>query len=121
MASEISSCEDLVEACNEGFSTFGAGGFMGDSEKVWEVRKNTKFEANMAVKVVRVYVNGVRTRVQPVKLGDGFGKATCDTTLAKEAQNAILENANAVKRAAIMIPHGLTVMNINQNFDISFV
>jgi len=120
MASEISSCEDLVEAYKEGFRTFGAGGFMGDSEKVWEVRKGPKFEANMAVKVVRVYVNGVRTRVNPVKLGDGFGKATCDTTLVKEAQNAILENANAVKQAAILVPHGLAIMNINQNFDYSF-
>jgi hypothetical protein len=74
----------------------------------------------MAVKPTRVYVNGVRTRVQPVKLGDGVGKATCDTTLVKEAQCAILENANAVKQAAILIPHGLTVMTINENFDTSF-
>lgn len=119
MASEISSCDDLMVAYKEGFKTFGAGGFMGDSEKVWNVREK-KFEASMAVKAVRVYVNGERTRVQPVKLGDGIGKATCDETLVKEAKNAILENANAVKQAAILIPHGLTVMTINQNFDTSF-
>ena len=119
MASEISSREDLIEAYNQGYKTFGAGGFMGDSEKVWKVRKEI-FEASMAVKAVRVYVNGVRTRVQPVKLGDGVGKATCDETLVKEAKKAILENANAVKQAAILIPHGLTVMSINENFDTSF-
>ncbi len=119
MASEISTCLDLEEANKEGYTTFGTGGFMGDSEKVWEVDEKP-FSANMAVKAVRVYVDGVRTVVQPVKLGDGEGKATCDTTLPKEEQETILRNANHVKQAAIDVPYGRTTMSIDENFDCSF-
>jgi nicotinic acid phosphoribosyltransferase len=39
MASEISSCEDLMVAASQGFKTFGTGGFMGDSEKGMECSK----------------------------------------------------------------------------------
>jgi nicotinic acid phosphoribosyltransferase len=115
MASEISSGDDLIAAKNAGYASFGAGGFMGDSENVWRVTTGSnKFGVSMAVKPVRVFVNGVRTIVQPVKLGDGdSGKATCDTTLPKETQETILRNANLVKQAAIDVPHGLTIMEIN--------
>ncbi len=119
MASEISKKEDLEEARNEGYTTFGTGGFMGDSETAWPVTKD-RFSANMAVKAVRVYVDGVRTVVQPVKLGDGEGKATCDTTLTKEEQETKLRNANFVKQAAIDEPYGRTTMSINESFKRSF-
>jgi len=115
MASEISSCADLVAARDAGYASFGVGGFIGDSENVWEVTTGPdKFGASMAVKAVRVFVNGVRTIVQPVKLGDGdSGKATCDKTLPKEEQEIILRNANRVKQSAIDVPHGLAIMEIN--------
>jgi nicotinic acid phosphoribosyltransferase len=115
MASEISSCKDLVTARVAGYASFGAGGFMGDSESVWSVNKE-RLSVSMAVKPVRVYLNGVRTEVQPVKLGDGAsGKATCDTTLPKETQETILRNANLIKQAAIDVPHGLSTMEINDS------
>jgi nicotinic acid phosphoribosyltransferase len=116
MASEISKREDLETARDEGYTTFGTGGFMGDSETAWPVTTDP-FTANMAVKAVSVYVRGVRTAVQPVKLGDGEGKATCDTTLPKEEQETILRNANYVKQAAIDAPHGNTIMRINEKFE----
>jgi nicotinic acid phosphoribosyltransferase len=115
MASEISSHADLKRAINAGYASFGAGGFMGDSEKVWSVNKDHLI-VSMACKVVRVYVDGVRTEVQPVKLGDGdSGKATCDTTLPTEEQERILGNANHVKQLAIDVPHGLAIMEINDS------
>lgn len=120
MASEISKCTDLEKARDEGYTSFGAGGFMGDSETVWPVTTEP-FSVSMAVKPVRVYVDGVRTVVQPVKLGDGDGKATCDTTLPKKEQETILGNANIVKQAAIDVPYGLTNMSVNENFDCSFM
>jgi hypothetical protein len=119
MASEISKKEDLEKARDEGYTTFGAGGFMGDSETVWPVTEGT-FNASMAVKAVRVYVNGVRTAVQPVKRGDGDGKATCDTTLPKEEQERILMNSNLINQAAVDEPYGGTIMSINERFDCSF-
>ncbi len=122
MASEISSCADLERARDADYASFGAGGFMGDSESVWKITDEpNKFSVNMAVKPVRVFVNGVRTIVQPVKLGDGdSGKATCDSTLPKETQETILGNAKRVKQAAIDVPHGLTILEINKDFVCSF-
>ena len=120
MASEISNCADLEKARHNGYTSFGAGGFMGDSEIVWPVTEDN-FSVSMAVKPVRVHVNGKRTIVQPVKLGDGEGKATCDTTLPKEEQETILRNANTIKQAAIDVPHGFIRMSINENFDCSFM
>ena len=120
MASEIYKLAALEKASVEGYASFGAGGFMGDSETVWPVT-TYPFSVSMAVKPVRVYVNGKRTAVQPVKLGDGEGKATCDTTLPKEEQETILRNANIVKQAAIDVPHGFTTISINENFDCSFM
>lgn len=120
MASEIDSIDALVIACIEGYATFGAGGFMGDSEKVWKINTDL-FEASMAVKVVRVWVDGKRTEVQPVKLGDGDDdvKATCDTTLSREEQKIILDNAKTIKQAAKDVPHGHTTMMVDEKFDIS--
>jgi hypothetical protein len=89
---------------------------MGDSESAWPVTENS-FTASMAVKAVRVYVDGVRTAVQPVKLGDGEGKETCDATLPKEEQEPIFRRANFVKQAAIDVPYGHTYMRINEKFE----
>jgi hypothetical protein len=52
MASEIDDTSTLLEAAQLNFASFGAGGFFGDSEKVWG---NKKASSNsMAVKAVRV-------------------------------------------------------------------
>jgi nicotinic acid phosphoribosyltransferase len=121
MASEIDSTDALMIAGKEGYATFGAGGFMGDSEKVWKINPDL-LEVSMAVKVVRVWVDGKRTEVQPVKLGDGDDdvKATCDTTLSREEQTTILDNAKAIKQAAKDVPHGHTTMMVDEKFDISY-
>jgi hypothetical protein len=106
MASEIDTKEDLVEAAELGYATFGAGGFMGDSEKVWNVTAD-KFSASMAVKAVRVFVDGRRTAVQPVKLGDSedASKMTCDAALPLREYTKIVEAAKGVRSAAVERPH----------------
>jgi hypothetical protein len=45
MASEIDDKESLHNAHSLGYKTYGTGGFMGDSEKVWPVTE-TKFSAS---------------------------------------------------------------------------
>jgi len=83
MASEIDDSSTLLEAANLEFASFGAGGFFGDSEKVWG---NKDAASNsMAVKAVRVsytkgaesydgipYIEVVGDTVTgyPVKIGD---------------------------------------------------
>jgi hypothetical protein len=69
MASEIETSADLTEASRVGYKLFGAGGFMGDSEKAWD---GTKTNISMAVKVLRVYVggSGVASAFPPVKTGE---------------------------------------------------
>lgn len=69
MASEIETSSDITEASRVGFKLFGAGGFMGDSEKAWD---STKKNISMAVKVLRVYVggSGVASAFPPVKTGE---------------------------------------------------
>ncbi len=52
MASEIDTSKSLLEASNIGYACFGAGGFFGDSEKVWS--NPDKKSNSMAVKAVRV-------------------------------------------------------------------
>lgn len=85
MASEIDDSSTLLEAATLGYASFGAGGFYGDSEKVWG-DKNASSNS-MAVKAVRVsyqkkagesyagipyMVEGAGGRVTgyPVKIGD---------------------------------------------------
>jgi nicotinic acid phosphoribosyltransferase len=118
MASEIDSKEDLVEAASQGYATFGAGGFMGDSEKVWNVNAD-KFSASMAVKAVRVYVDGRRTAVQPVKLGDSedTSKVTCDAALPQQKYRKIVEAAKDVKNTAIEQPHARGAMEVDDSFN----
>jgi len=88
MASEIETADDLFEARDNGFKLFGAGGFMGDSEKAWD---KSKPNISMACKVLRVYVNGTRlpTKYGPVKTGETSdegkikeGKFEADGTLS---------------------------------------
>jgi len=55
MASEIDTIETLDEAIQHGYDTFGAGGFFGDSVKVWD---ESQKPSSMAVKVVRVEMSG---------------------------------------------------------------
>jgi nicotinic acid phosphoribosyltransferase len=52
MASEIDFTHTLLEAAEEKYDYFGAGGFFGDSEKVWA--KTPNLNNSMAVKAVRV-------------------------------------------------------------------
>jgi hypothetical protein len=51
MASEIDNTETLAKATELGFTTYGAGGFFGDSGKVWN---STLSSPSMAVKAVNV-------------------------------------------------------------------
>lgn len=80
MASEVDNVETLITVAKLGYTTFGAGGFFGDSEKVWN--KTSTFNGSMAVKAVRVCMDDQLLK-HPVKLGDGqsIGKITADTTL----------------------------------------
>lgn len=106
MASEIDTKKDLLEAAGLGYKTFGAGGFMGDSEKAWPVTE-TNLSASMAVKTVSVCVNRKPTPVQPVKLGDSndTSKVTCDAALLLTDYIRIVKSAEDVKKAAIEQPH----------------
>lgn len=84
MASEIDTTDKLFEANKDGYNSFGAGGFFGDSIKVWGKSINSN---SMAVKAVKVeyntdaraynydglpYIEAVPTHVSgyPVKTGD---------------------------------------------------
>jgi hypothetical protein len=55
MASEIDTCGTLRDAVGSGYKSFGAGGFFGDSAKVWDDK--TISSNSMAVKAVRVIFN----------------------------------------------------------------
>jgi hypothetical protein len=120
MASEIDSKEDLVDAGSEGYATFGAGGFMGDSEKAWPVT-DLRFTASMAVKAVRVFVGGCRSEVQPVKLGDAddTSKVTCDAALPLREYAKVVEAAKGVKKAAEERPHAECCAVIDDEFRVS--
>jgi hypothetical protein len=119
MASEIDTKEDLLEAASQGYAAFGAGGFMGDSEKVWNVNAD-KLSASMAVKVVRVFVNGERTSVQPVKLGDGEddAKVTCDAMLPLPDYRNVVESAKGVRNAAVQQPHAVRCFDLDESMRI---
>lgn len=120
MASEIDTQEDLIKAGSEGYATFGAGGFMGDSEKAWPVT-DLRFTASMAVKAVRVFVGGIRSEVQPVKLGDAddTSKVTCDAALPLREYAKVVEAAKGVKKAAEERPHAECCAVIDDEFRVS--
>jgi nicotinic acid phosphoribosyltransferase len=110
-ASEIDELKTLQEAHDLGYKFFGAGGAMGDSEKVWNVTGEKLFSASMAVKIIRMWLldpttgSWVRCR-SPVKLGDGNDpvKVTTDPLLPHEAYQQVIAEAERVKRSAIEKP-----------------
>jgi hypothetical protein len=106
MASEIETSSDVIEASRVGFKLFGAGGFMGDSEKAWD---SAKTNISMAVKVLRVYVggSGVASTFPPAKTGevgtDGMikeGKFEIDGTLSREKFEQVRQRVQVLCEAA---------------------
>jgi len=106
MASEIETSSDLAEASRVGYKLFGAGGFMGDSEKAWD---GTKTNISMAVKVLRVYVGGsaVASAFPPVKTGEVAAdgkikedKFDIDGTLPRERFDHARHRAQVLCQAA---------------------
>ncbi len=133
MASEIDTSDSLLEASNYGYACFGAGGFFGDSEKVWS--NPNKKSNSMAVKAVRVtyedsssnnydsipYIirNGNVITGYPVKIGDPDerlleilkeGKLSLDKNLTSDKLNEIKRYAANVRAKAV-----------NRNYDGSIV
>jgi len=107
-ASEIDELKTFLEARDLGYKFFGAGGAMGDSEKVWNVTGCIKpFSASMAVKIIRMWLldlttgSWVRCR-SPVKLGDGNDpvKVTADPLLHSEDYQQVIAEAERVKHMA---------------------
>ena len=106
-ASEIDDLKTLLEAYALGYKFFGAGGAMGDNEKVWNVTGEIAFSASMAVKIVRAWLldpttgSWVRCRY-PVKLGDGtdLAKVTADSLLPTEMFKQVIAEAERVKQMA---------------------
>ena len=145
MASEIDDSSTLLEAAELGYASFGAGGFFGDSEKVWG---NKRAPSNsMAVKAVRVvypkdgldysrisYMNTEGNFIigYPVKVGDpsnaneprlGEGKLSVDKNLpAKKSEGkvsveGIKEYAEGVRVAAQSdLPPGLIMAKPIESF-----
>ena len=105
MASEIDDADKLIEASKAGYGTYGAGGFKGDSEKVWDVNGKPAFSASMAVKAIRVWwmteTSWERCR-DPCKLGDGAdpAKVTADPLRPKPVYNQVIADAQLVKSSA---------------------
>ena len=119
MASEIDSVETLYKAAELGYETFGAGGFFGDSEKVWGDPKASS--NSMAVKAVRVTyyaadipaslppntkVEGSKITGYPIKLGDPDdrtnpvlkpGKLSLDKNLDPSVAESIKKYAEQIR------------------------
>lgn len=106
-ASEIDELKTLLEARDLGYKFFGAGGALGDSEKVWDVTGEKAFSVSMAVKIIRMWLldpttgSWVRCR-SPVKLGDGtdLTKVTADPLLPIEMFKESIAEAERVKQMA---------------------
>ena len=111
MASEVDDAKKLMEASKAGYDAYGSGGFMGDSENVWNVTGEPAFSASMAVKPVDVWL--VTTSPcetakvfekcpSPCKLGDGTDptKVTTDALLQKTIYDKVIANAQLVKSSA---------------------
>jgi len=103
MASEIEAPGDMVEAQRLGYKLFGAGGFMGDSEKAWD---ESKANISMAGKVLRVYVGGVPCKHYPIKTGETSdsgcikeGKFEADGTLSAESLAQVRDRAQTLANA----------------------
>lgn len=106
MASEIETPADLQTAARLGYKLFGAGGFMGDSEKAWDGGGHTnRSNISMAVKVLRVYINGERSDFAPVKTGDDptGGKFEADGLLDAPALKRARARTETLKKAEIRV------------------
>lgn len=121
MASEIDDNKSMKTAHSLGYGTYGTGGYMGDSEKVWPTT-DTKFSASMAVKAVRVFV-GPDQQKPSIKLGDANDtlKITGDTSMEHESYLKMIQAAVEVKQNAIkmvqlgcLVSHIQPVLRINQ-------
>jgi nicotinic acid phosphoribosyltransferase len=106
-ASEIDEMSSLLEAYSLGYKFFGAGGAMGDSEKVWDVTGEKAFSASMAVKIIRMWLLDPQTGSwfrcrSPVKLGDSNdqSKVTTDPAHPPETYKQVIAGAERVKLMA---------------------
>merc|ERR1711937_709593 len=102
MASEIETHEDLLTAASHGYKLFGAGGFMGDSEKAWDAESKN---ISMAVKVLRVHVDGKQSPFPPVKTGDDLtgGKFEADGLLDAADLTKARDRTNKLKQADMKV------------------
>jgi hypothetical protein len=116
MASEVDEADKLITARGNGYKTYGAGGFMGDSEKPWTVTGDPAFSASMAVKVVDVWFltksscgtcEICERCLSPCKIGDGtdLAKVTADALLPKPMYDEVIADAQLVKSSAEKKPH----------------
>lgn len=98
MASEIEKADDLFTAHELGYTLYGAGGFFGDSEHAWD--KATQ-NISMAVKVLRVHINGALSAYYPVKTGDDASgsKFEADGTLDDDALVRLRTRTDLMKQA----------------------
>jgi len=115
MASEIETADDLFTARDNGYRLFGAGGFMGDSEKAWD---KSKSNISMACKVLRVYVGKEGKKVlpqyTPVKTGEPSSdsgkikddKFEADGTLTAEELVALRSRAQLLANAESKLSDG---------------
>jgi len=105
MASEIEGPHDLEVAFPLGYTSIGAGGFYGDSKKAWKEGDNI----SMAVKATEVFVDGKRTEVHPLKLGDStFIDAQGNKVFSKLEINGRLsrEEIKRQQERAVRLAHG---------------
>jgi nicotinic acid phosphoribosyltransferase len=112
MASEISTTRDLLDAFRLGYHTFGAGGFFGDSEKVWFGGSSY----SMAAKVIQVEYNDPRNPESrlvgyPTKLGDP--KSYGDNSI--QGKLSLSAHLDAETRAQVV--EVLTKMRIRSNLE----
>lgn len=142
MASEIDDTSTLLEAATLGYPSFGAGGFFGDSEKVWG---NKDASSNsMAVKAVRVqysnagglsiagipYMKHLDSEVvigYPVKIGDpadakkpqlAEGKLSLDKNLTDAELEPIKKYAETVRVYAKEVPAVVGTKSITSIFTV---
>merc|ERR1712226_157539 len=97
MASEIEVAEDMNTAASLGYQLFGAGGFFGDSEHAWD--KNVK-NISMAVKVLRVHIDGQPSKYFPVKTGDDAtgSKFEADGTLDDSRLKEVKQRTDVMRK-----------------------
>jgi len=102
MASEIEKAEDLFEAAKNGYAYFGAGGFFGDSEHAWD---SSISNISMAVKVLRVHVDGQLRKYYPTKTGDDptGSKFEADGLISKDSMAALRERVKLLQEGNLKV------------------